>query len=56
MNPRFAPWSRQDVDKFCDMVADGSTLAAAARSLGKTPDAGKHQMRRIAKNLGEQAA
>lgn len=50
------PWTTDEENRFCDMVADGWSIAAASRAIERTPNAGSGFMDRLRRYYGWQAA
>ena len=48
------PWSVDQEARFFDAIADGSSIAAAARLVGKPLGSGASKFRRFARSLGSQ--
>lgn len=55
MKPRDVPWTKTERAIFADALADGNSIATAARRAGRSKDEGERQFARMEVDLGERA-
>lgn len=53
MKRRDAPWTSVERTIFADALADGDSVAKAARRAGRSKDEGDRQLERMKASLGE---
>lgn len=56
MRRRDIAWTKTECAIFADAIADGDSIATAARRAGRSKEEGERQFARMEAALGEQAA
>jgi hypothetical protein len=50
-----SPQQEQRLATFCDLIADGCSIAEASRRIGVLQQSGSAMFKRVCRDLGEQA-
>jgi hypothetical protein len=49
------PWDQDEINRFCDLIADGVSIGAAGRSVSRDRNSAQSKWRQIRLKMGWQA-